>query len=106
MKHKPDKAAIMRESARLMRERHLSRSDAMKAAWANARAPQQQAGGVKAALKRYGIDTETLALMAKQAVETVISSLGEMRKPSLLPPPSVRMLDLKRGADGVYRIQP
>jgi DNA-binding IclR family transcriptional regulator len=106
-----DRSAIMREANRLARE-GMPRGEAMRAAWAAAKAaplyayPRQQQGGLKAALKRYGVDADTLAALAARAQETVKAMVAAMavERPALLQPPAGKALDLKQGEDGVYRL--
>lgn len=109
-----DRSKIMREAGRLMREAGMSRSDAMRAAWATAktdagaltaRAPKQQEAGLRAALRRYGIDADRIAARAVEAVKAVVAAIENGRRPALLPPPgAAKALDMTRGDDGVYRL--
>lgn len=109
--HKIDRSAVMRDAARLMRDLHVSRSDAMKMAWAMAkggvaepRQPKQQESGVRAALKRYGVNADALAARAVEAVRAAVTAIAPARTNYFLPPPSSLLINLTRGADGVYRI--
>jgi hypothetical protein len=106
MKQTYDRRAIMREAGRLMRETGLKRPDAMRAAWAAAKAPRyakQQEGGLRAALRRYGIDPDRVAERARAAALAIVVAI-DTRRPALLPPPSAKALDMTRGTDGVYRL--
>ena len=106
-----NRSAIMRESNRLTRL-GMPRAEAMRAAWASAKAgpfildpqpPFQQPSGLRASLKRYGIDADRIALRAQEAVRAIVAAIAD--RPALLPPPvDAGAIDLKRGTDGVYRI--
>jgi hypothetical protein len=112
-----NRSAIMREANRLTRL-GMPRAEAMRAAWASAKATTmeanlqaslqgyahaQQPSGLRASLKRYGIDPDKLALRAQGAVKAIIAAIAE--RPALLPPPvDAKTIDLTRGTDGVYRI--
>lgn len=113
-----DRPAIMRHAGRLMRECGLSRSQAMKQAWAAAKAgtleaslqgslqgiaPKQQQAGIKAAFRRYGMDLDGIAIRMQEAARIFVSAIAQDRV-ALLPPPSVKAIDLTRGTNGVYRI--
>lgn len=107
-----NRSQIMREAGRLMRL-GWTRSEAMKAAWASAKAdhfagvgnmiPRQQEAGLRAALRRYGVDTDRLALRAQEAVRAIVAAIAQDRV-ALLPPPVEGAIELTRGEDGVYRI--
>lgn len=98
----------MKEAGRLMRA-GMPRKDAMKAAWASAKAallfdaPRQQEAGLRAALRRYGVNPDRIAERAREAVHAVVAAI-DAKRPALLPSPLVKSIDLKRGADGVYRL--
>ena len=103
-----DRSAIMKHAAALMRA-GMPRSEAMRAAWAAAKAaplyasPKQQEAGLRAALRRYGVDPDKIAMRAREAVQAIVAAIATER-PALLPPPVERALDLTRGDDGVYRL--
>lgn len=107
MKQTYDRRAIMAHANRLCRD-GMPRAEAMKAAWASAKsgalyhAPRQQQAGVKAALRRYGVDADKLAIRAQEAVRAIVAAVN-VQRPALLPPPAEKAIELKRGADGVYR---
>jgi hypothetical protein len=108
MKQTYDRAAIMREANRLTKL-GMPRKDATKAAWECAKRGglrayrQQQEAGIRAALKRYGIDADRVASLAQEAVAAIVHAVSP-RHALLLPPQTADVLDLKKDANGVFRL--
>ena len=104
-----DRRDIMKHAGRLMRD-GMPRAEAMRSAWAAAKAAplsthqKQQQAGLRAALRRYGIDADGLALRAQEAVRAIVAAVAANR-PALLPAPVAREeINLTRGNDGVFRL--
>lgn len=100
-----NRSAIMREANTYIIA-GMSRSEAMKRAWASAKAPKtarQQEAGLRAALKRYGVDADRLAARAREAVAAIVAAI-DTKRITQLPAPDAQAINLTRGSDGVYRI--
>ena len=111
MTRRYDRSAIMKMANRLAAS-GMPRAEAMKAAWQAAKAaplstyPTQQEAGLRASLKRYGIDPDKIALKTQEAVRKIVAAIAD--RPALLPPPTGMgnhvSIELQRHSDGVYRL--
>lgn len=119
-----DRSAIMKAANKLVAQ-GVSRKVAMKQAWDAAKegrarsaplmtapAHQCQPGGARAALRRYGVETEAITRAARRfARQTAAAMIAvaaaavrpENRLRALPRPLAGREIELRRGADGVYR---